>query len=187
MYQEEEMIKMKEWLSGFINIFSKTTKMTLEEKDDIPEKINIPQETSDIIPQEHKKPMKMLTVTEAAYLNNVTRQAIIFAIKMKRIPARKENDTWLISMQDLKNYNKTRYSRTLSKRNGELIFDKKKGFFSAQEAAKILRKNIQQIYYLVRMGRIKAHRQGTAIVIKESDLQEFFDRENKNSKIKIAI
>lgn len=67
---------------------------------------------------------------------------------MKRLPARKEGDTWLISSQDLKSYNKIRYCMQKSIREGELIFDKNKGHYSVAEVAKILRKDINQVYYL---------------------------------------
>lgn len=130
---------------------------------------------------------RFLTISQAAKTNHVTRQAIYFAIKMKRLDAKKEGDTWLISSKDLKNYNKNKYSREKSRREGELIFDKDKGFHSISAVAKILRKSLNQVYYLVRVGRIKTHRQGAAIVVKESDLQDFLDIENKKPNKKMAV
>jgi excisionase family DNA binding protein len=133
--------------------------------------------------KEYTEPM--LTMGQAAKINGVTRQAIFFAIKMKRLNAKRENDTWLISESDLKEYNDKKYCRSKSRNDGELIFDKSKGFFSIGEAAKMLNRNTNHIYYLVRMGRLRTHRQGTAIVIKDTELYnhiEFLRNKKKNLK-----
>ena len=125
----------------------------------------------------------LLTISQAAKSNGVTRQAIYFAIKMKRLNAKRENDTWLISESELKDYNTHKYSRTKSRKEGVLIFDKSKGFYSIGEAAKFLGKNTNHIYYLVRMGKLKTHRQGNAIVIQDTELHkyaEFYSEKNKN-------
>lgn len=130
----------------------------------------------------------LLTVSQAAKINGVTRQAIHFAIKMKRLNARKENDTWLITNIDLQEYLGTKYSRCKSRNDGELIFDKSKGFYSITEAAKFLNKNTNHIYYLVRMGKLKTHRQGCAIVIQDTELHKYWryiNQENLHSSVMI--
>lgn len=121
----------------------------------------------------------LLTVSQSAKKNGVTRQAIFFAIKMKRLNAKKYNGTFLIAEKDLEEYTKTRYTRSKSRKNDELIFDKSKGFFSISEAAKFLNKNYNQIHYLVRMGVLKSHRQGSAIVIQDTEIYKYVDMINK--------
>jgi hypothetical protein len=70
------------------------------------------------------------------------------------IPATKCPNTkkWLATVEDVKSYKQNKYSRDLSKHNGELIFDKSKGFHSVGEAAKVLGVPAQKIYYAVRLG-----------------------------------
>lgn len=116
---------------------------------------------------------KYLTVSEAAQKHNITKQAIFFAIKMKRLSASKENNIWLISQDALKEYFDTKYCRSNSKKEGKLIFDKAKGFYSITEAADFLGKNTNNIYYLVRTGKLKSHRHGTAIIIQDVELYKY--------------
>ncbi len=123
----------------------------------------------------------LMTVSQAAKVNGVTRQAIHFAIKMKRLNARKDNDTWLIANEDLKEYIETRYSRSKSRREGELIFDKQKGYYSINEAAKFLNRNANHVYYLVRLGKLKTQKIGAAIVIQDTELHKYWEFTNNNS------
>ena len=150
--------------------------------DDKPSSIHCKEnENQPIIPlltNSEEETVPLLTVSQAAKKNGVTRQAIFFAIKMKRLNAKKDNGTWLIAEKDLEEYIKTRYSRSKSRKQGELIFDKSKGFFSISEAAKFLNKNTNQIYYLVRMGILKSHRQGAAIVIQDNEIYKYADNMN---------
>lgn len=130
---------------------------------------------------------RLLTVSQAAKKHDVTRQAIFFAIKMKRLNASKENDTWLIGESALKEYFENKYCRSKSRKQGELIFDKNKGFYSISEAADFLGKNTNHIYYLVRMGKLKSHRQGAAIVIQDAELYKYAEFVGKKTdKISLA-
>ncbi len=130
---------------------------------------------------------RLMTISEAARRNRVSRQAIYFAIKMKRLEAVQEGGAWLVSTEQLKKYIKTKYCRSKSRVEGELIFDKNKGYYSISEVAKILRRSLNQVYYLVRLGKIKTHRQGGNIVIKESDLESFIESTKKKSRKSIAV
>lgn len=132
------------------------------------------------IAKNKEKTERLLTISQAAKDHGVTRQAIFFAIKMKRLNASKENDTWLITESDLKEYFENKYSRSKSRVDGELIFDKSKGFYSISEAADFLGKNTNHIYYLVRMGKIQTHRKGTSIVIQDFDLYKYAQSHDKN-------
>ena len=75
---------------------------------------------------------KVVSITEAAKLNKVTRQAIYVAIKLNKLKATKETTRWTISLEDLEAYRRQKYSRTKSVYNGELLFDNNKGYFSVR-------------------------------------------------------
>jgi len=54
---------------------------------------------------------KVVSITEAARINGVTRQAIYVAIKQKKLKARKDSTRWTIHLDDLEEYRKQKYSR----------------------------------------------------------------------------
>ncbi len=120
--------------------------------------------------------IKVVSITEAARINNVTRQAIYVAIKQKKLKATKDATRWTIHIDDLNEYRQNKYSRTKSMFNGELLFDSHKGFFSVGQVAKILNIPAQKVYYATRIGLMKAHRKGAAWVIHEDDVKSY--REN---------
>ena len=47
---------------------------------------------------------KLVSITEAAKLNKVTRQAIYVAIKLNKLKAHKEATRWAIHLDDLAEY-----------------------------------------------------------------------------------
>jgi excisionase family DNA binding protein len=116
---------------------------------------------------------KFVTLSEAAKINNVTRQAIYVAIKQKKLRAYKNPTRWIIDIDDLDHYRKLKYSRTKSMHNGELIFDNRKGFYSIQQAAKMLNVPYQKIYYATRIGLLKASRKRSAWVVHIDDLKKY--------------
>ncbi len=118
---------------------------------------------------------KTVSITEAARMNNVTRQAIYVAIKLKKLKATKDTTRWMIDVDDLVEYKKQKYSRTKSTFNGELLFDNKKGFYSVNQAAKMLNVPAQKIYYATRAGYLKAQRRGAAWVIHTDDIRGYQD------------
>jgi excisionase family DNA binding protein len=120
-------------------------------------------------PQESKR----VSITEAARLNNVTRQAIYVAVKQKKLRAIKDATRWTIDLKDLEEYKKSKYSRTKSMFNGELLFDNKKGFYSINQVAKMLNVPAQKIYYATRVGLLKAQRKGAAWVVQVEDLKAY--------------
>lgn len=119
---------------------------------------------------------KVVSITEAAKLNKVTRQAIYVAIKLNKLKASKETTRWTISLKDLEEYRKQKYSRTKSVFQGELLFDNQKGYYSINQAARMLSVPAQKIYYATRIGQLKAHRKGAAWVIHSNDLKEYQDK-----------
>lgn len=128
-----------------------------------------PQETQVL----DNKELKVVSITEAARINNVTRQAIYVAIKQKKLKAIKDATRWSIRIEDLNEYRRNKYSRTKSVYNGELLFDPNKGYYSIGQVAKKLGVPAQKIYYATRIGLMKAHRKGAAWVIQEADVKAY--------------
>ncbi len=116
---------------------------------------------------------KVVSITEAARINNVTRQAIYVAIKQKKLKAYKDTTRWTIDLDDLESYRKQKYSRSKSMFDGELLFDNQKGFYSVNQVAKMLNVPAQKIYYATRVGLLKASRKGAAWVIHTNDVREY--------------
>jgi excisionase family DNA binding protein len=116
---------------------------------------------------------KVVSITEAAKLNNVTRQAIYVAIKLNKLKATKETSRWMIHLDDLIEYRKQKYSRAKSMFQGELLFDNAQGYYSVNQVAKILNVPAQKIYYATRAGYLTAHRRGAAWVIKVEDIKGY--------------
>ncbi len=116
---------------------------------------------------------KVVTITEASRINNVTRQAIYVAIKQKKLKAYKDSTRWTIDLDDLESYRNQKYSRTKSMFDGELLFDNHKGFFSVNQVAKILGVPAQKIYYATRVGLLKAVRKGAAWVVHSNDVDGY--------------
>lgn len=116
---------------------------------------------------------RLVSITEAAKINNVTRQAIYVAIKQSKLKASKDSTRWTIDLDDLEEYRRQKYSRTKSMYAGELLFDNKRGFYSVNQVAKQLNVPAQKIYYATRVGLLKATRKGAAWVIHQNDLEEY--------------
>ncbi len=115
----------------------------------------------------------VVSITEAARINNVTRQAIYVAIKQKKLRAQKDATRWTISLKDLEDYRKNKYSRTKSTFAGELLFDNNKGYFSVNQVAEMLNVPAQKIYYATRVGHLKAQRKGAAWVMHTEDVKTY--------------
>jgi len=130
---------------------------------------------------------KLVSITEAAKLNKVTRQAIYVAIKLNKLKASKETTRWTIHLDDLESYRKQKYSRSKSVFNGELLFDNDRGFHSIGQVARLLSVPAQKIYYATRIGQLKAHRKGAAWVIHQEDLKMYTDKHlAKKNKAKVG-
>ena len=119
---------------------------------------------------------KVVSITEAARINGVTRQAIYVAIKQNKLKARKDSTRWTIDLDDLENYRTHKYSRSKSTFDGDLLFDNDKGYFSVNQVAKMLGVPAQKIYYATRIGMLKASRKGAAWVIHIDDIKEYKEK-----------
>lgn len=125
---------------------------------------------------------KLVSITEAAKLNNVTRQAIYVAIKLNKLKARKETTRWTIHLDDLEDYRKGKYSRTKSVFQGELLFDNKRGYYSVNQVARMLNVPAQKIYYATRIGLLKAFRKGAAWVVHVDDVKTYAENSLKKKE-----
>ena len=114
-----------------------------------------------------------VSITEAAKINSVTRQAIYVAIKQKKLKAKKVATRWTINLEDLEEYRRQKYSRSKSTFEGELLFDNEKGFFSVNQVARMLGVPSQKIYYATRIGLLKASRRGAAWVVHIDDVKAY--------------
>ncbi len=137
---------------------------------------NIINKTEETAIEQPSTEKQFVSITEAARINNVTRQAIYVAIKQGKLKARKESTRWTINLADLEEYRKNKYSRSKSTFNGELLFDNEKGYYSVNQVANKLGVPAQKIYYATRIGLLKAHRKGAAWVIHEGDLKEYQEK-----------
>lgn len=126
--------------------------------------------------QDKNEDKKVVSITEAARLNNVTRQAIYVAIKLNKLKATKDTTRWTIHLDDLSDYREQKYSRSKSVFDGELLFDNNKGYFSVNQVAEMLSVPAQKIYYATRIGLLKAHRKGAAWVIHSDDMREYQEK-----------
>ena len=121
-------------------------------------------------------PKKVVSITEAARINGVTRQAIYVAIKQNKLKASKDSTRWTIDLDDLEEYRRNKYSRAKSTFDGELLFDNNKGFYSVNQVAKMLGVPAQKIYYATRIGMLEASRKGAAWVIHVDDVKEYQEK-----------
>lgn len=126
--------------------------------------------------QDKNEDKKVVSITEAARLNNVTRQAIYVAIKLNKLKATKDTTRWTIHLDDLSDYREQKYSRSKSVFDGELLFDNNRGYFSVNQVAEMLSAPAQKIYYATRIGLLKAHRKGAAWVIHSDDMREYQEK-----------
>lgn len=115
---------------------------------------------------------KVVSITEAAKMNQVTRQAIYVAIKHKKLKATKTT-RWEIDVRDLEEYSRNKYSRAKSMYNGELLFDNQNGFYSVKQVAGLLSVPAQKIYYAIRAGMIKGSRKGAAWIIHAEEMNRY--------------
>ncbi|MDN3505117.1 MAG: helix-turn-helix domain-containing protein [Rhabdochlamydiaceae bacterium] len=116
---------------------------------------------------------KVVSITEAARINGVTRQAIYVAIKQNKLKAKKETTRWTIHLDDLEDYRNQKYSRSKSTFEGELLYDNKLGYYSINQVAKMLGVPAQKIYYATRIGLLKASRKGAAWVVNVNEIKSY--------------
>jgi excisionase family DNA binding protein len=131
---------------------------------------------------------KLVSISEAAEIYDVTRQAIYVAIKLNKLKAKKDRSRWTINLDDLEEYRRQRYSRMKSTFQGEPLYDNEKGYFSIYQTAKILNVPSQKIYYATRTGMLRGTRKGAAWIIHSDDIvayqqQYLVEKESNDQKL----
>lgn len=134
-----------------------------------------------------------LSITQAAKLNEVTRQAIYVAIRKGTLKAIKDSK-WKISVHDFYDYINNKYSRTRSRVDGELLYDKSKGEYSIRETAKLLNVPDQKLYYAARKGYINKREKHGKCVLHIDDIKAYKQKieiderrkANRNKKVNTA-
>ena len=114
-----------------------------------------------------------VSVSEAARIKNVTRQALYLAIRLNRLKAYWDGDRLRIFKVDLEKYYNELFSRQRSLLNGEKIFDEEKGFISVEKASEMIGLPKQKLYYACRTGALKAVRKKASWVINVQDLMVY--------------
>ncbi len=117
----------------------------------------------------------VFTLPEAAIYAHVDRNTLYIAMRSGQLKASKQGHYWRIKKSDLEQYRKSKYDPAKRKLNGELIFNIDKGSYSAHYVAAVIAEDlgisydVQKIYYLIRVGKIKAKRMGRLWVIDRED------------------
>jgi excisionase family DNA binding protein len=124
---------------------------------------------------------EFLTISEAAIIRNVSRQAIFSAIKSNYLNAFKnEEGIWQISYSDLDRYENTRHQRKERSRfNGNRLFEEGKTY-TVDDVAKTTGIPKQNIYYLIRSGSLKAEKKGYQFVISLEAYLKIIEEYSKN-------
>lgn len=126
-----------------------------------------------------------MTITEAAKVRNVTRQAIYLAIKEGRLKVIKRGKLQKVKLESLIELEKTRYVRAAKVFQGEDLYSDKKGIISPPKASKLTGLSTQAIYNGIYSGKLKAIRKGRAWIILVKDLisfQSYYLNRNKSDK-----
>ncbi len=120
-----------------------------------------------------------VTVSEAARIKKVTRQAIYLAIREGKLKAYQDGNVLKIFLVDLMEYDRHRYSREKVVHEGEPLFNSDKGEVSIEKAAQMLGVPRQKLYYAARTGMLKTIRKKSTWVVKVQDLLKY-EKEHLN-------
>lgn len=120
----------------------------------------------------------LMSITEACYKYHVTRQAIFGCIQSGRLNAKKSGHKWIFSEKDWEDYIKSKYSRKFSTRDGDKIYDVENGQMSPSMISSNYGIDKQQLYYMMRKGRLPFRKSGCSYII---DINDFL---NSREKIK---
>jgi lipopolysaccharide export LptBFGC system permease protein LptF len=114
---------------------------------------------------------ELLSITKAAKLYHVTSQSISIVIRSKRLNAHKNGHRWFFTQNDWNKYQKSKYDRKYSFREGNPLYDTEK--ISPKILADEMNVKTQRIYYLLRKNMIPYKKNGGAYVINRNEINEF--------------
>lgn len=134
-----------------------------------------------------KKERTFYSLEEATKYAHICKQALCLAIKQGKLKAEKKTvnkrRAWVLTSKDIDDYRANKYRRDLYKIDGKLIFDLEEGRWSVLHASKTLSAALGRpytaahIYYLLRLGKLKAFRRGAAWVISRDQVIELYNQE----------
>ena len=132
--------------------------------------------------------MEFKSLNEAAEYAHVCRQAMFLAIRKGQLKAEKRTvhgqEQWHIEQKDLDDYRANKYNREKRVYEGQKLFDLDNDRWSVLHAAKTLSEMLgrhyplHHLYYLLRIGRLRAQKHGNAWVISREALIEIYDLES---------
>jgi excisionase family DNA binding protein len=127
----------------------------------------------------------LITVKEAAQLLGIQIAAVQFAIRKGRLHRIMDVNGYNVKLDydEVAKYADSRYSRSESRFNGSLLFDKERGFYSVKECAKILCVTKQRLYLIIRQGRIKTERKGFQLVITLEAIRAYKEKYQPSIKV----
>lgn len=130
-------------------------------------------------------PVAFNSLKQVADYYGVSRSSIVLALRKKKLQGRKVGPRWLILREDMNTYRIHRYSRHALIHKGEFVYDEEKGFLSIKRVAELFTMELgfpyrtQRIYYLIRLGALKASQKGAAWVVNREDAMQLLDREKQ--------
>lgn len=130
---------------------------------------------------------RSITIQREGRSIHPTRQAIYVAVIKGNLKATKRLShhgkmTWMITPEDLEEYQNNKYSTDRRRINGELVFDKRQGRISVKYAADLLSQMLgyqiteSSMYYKLRTGEIPCSRKGSTYIINETDLISYYQK-----------
>ena len=97
-------------------------------------------------------PKHFLSMSEAAKVCGVTRQAIHINIRSGKIPAvRNHHNHYRIDPKDIEGFEPNKHKPK----------PKYTDYYSVLDTAEVLNVSIQKVYYMVKKGRLKSYRKGS--------------------------
>jgi len=137
-----------------------------------------------------------VSLKEAAKYARTGRQAIYKAIKLGQLKAEKVlvkgKWCWKITAADIDEYRKNKYSREKRVVNGLRLFDIEQNRWSVVQASKALSEMLKipypvhHVYYLLRIGKLRAMKYGRAWVIAREALVSLYEEE-KEKLVKFGV
>jgi excisionase family DNA binding protein len=126
---------------------------------------------------------KYYTMSEAADLKGVCRQAIHYAVKKGRMKAHKvDTYHWKIHKDDLQEYFDSRYDIMKRKKGGKVVFEEGSGYIPLSKAADLLDVPTQKLYYAIRTGKLKVKRIKGGYLIGVESLKSYEDNYLRKEK-----
>jgi hypothetical protein len=121
------------------------------------------------------------SLREAARYMQQKPQSIFSAIKKGRLKALKSKKGhlyhWIIKMSDIQEYKATKYQAATRTKDGKKIYDIKSDRWNIVDLARDLSIPAHRIYYLIRVGKLRAERNGASYIVKKDDLLKILEQE----------